>query len=430
MRTKVYNLISIALCAFVALTIVQSPTARAVPSYARQTGLACAACHTVYPALTRFGRLFKLNGYTMTNLKQVEEMPTQTMPALSLNQAFPLSVMLQADSTSTNQPQPGVENPHVGFPDQLSLFLAGAITPHIGTFMQVTYTQADASFGLDLTDIRYANQATLGSKPLIWGFTLNNAPSVEDLWNSTPTWGFPFFSSETAEGPAAGPFIASDAIQTNSVGVGPYMMYDEHLYGTFSFYRTAPQGNDPGDLNAGTLQGADPYWRLAWNQDGANYSWEVGTFGFDADYRPDIGTLTNKYTDVGADGQYQYFMGPHIFEMRGDYIHESQTLDADVVNGAASVRSNDLNFVNFNGDWYYQRWVGLSLGYFRTWGGNDCTIYASCSPDSDGEVFEVDYLPWENIKLMAQYTAYNKFDGIASNASDFNTLILHLNLAF
>ena len=119
-----------------------------------------------------------------------------------------------------------------------------------------------------------------------------------------------------------------------------------------------------------------------------------------------------------------------VATVKGYAAHESQTLDADVANGAASVTSNDLNFVNFNGDWYYQRWVGLSLGYFKAWGGNDCTIYASCSPDSDGEVFEVDYLPWENIKLMAQYTAYNKFDGISSNASDFNTLILHLNLAF
>ena len=33
----------------------------AVPSFARQTGMACAACHTVFPELTPFGREFKLN---------------------------------------------------------------------------------------------------------------------------------------------------------------------------------------------------------------------------------------------------------------------------------------------------------------------------------------------------------------------------------
>ena len=39
--------------------------ALAVPSYARQTGLDCAACHTSFPELTPFGREFKLNGYTL-----------------------------------------------------------------------------------------------------------------------------------------------------------------------------------------------------------------------------------------------------------------------------------------------------------------------------------------------------------------------------
>ena len=42
---------------------------RAVPSFARQTGMACAACHTVFPELTPFGREFKLNGYVLDNIK-------------------------------------------------------------------------------------------------------------------------------------------------------------------------------------------------------------------------------------------------------------------------------------------------------------------------------------------------------------------------
>jgi hypothetical protein len=41
----------------------------AVPSFARQTGMACAACHTVFPELTPFGREFKLNGYVLDNIK-------------------------------------------------------------------------------------------------------------------------------------------------------------------------------------------------------------------------------------------------------------------------------------------------------------------------------------------------------------------------
>ena len=50
-----------------------APMAQAVPSFARQTGMACEACHTVFPELTHFGRMFKANGYTLDNLKQVRD---------------------------------------------------------------------------------------------------------------------------------------------------------------------------------------------------------------------------------------------------------------------------------------------------------------------------------------------------------------------
>ena len=59
--------------------------AAAVPSFARQTGMACAACHTVYPELTPFGREFKLNGYVLDNIKQIKGITTDNRETLSLN---------------------------------------------------------------------------------------------------------------------------------------------------------------------------------------------------------------------------------------------------------------------------------------------------------------------------------------------------------
>src|ERR1700758_1880688 len=46
------------------LTIGFAPPAQALPSFARQTGQPCGACHTDFPALTPYGRRFKLLGYT------------------------------------------------------------------------------------------------------------------------------------------------------------------------------------------------------------------------------------------------------------------------------------------------------------------------------------------------------------------------------
>src|SRR5450830_998500 len=49
---------------FSAVTFGTIPTANALPSFARQTGQPCGTCHTDFPGLTPYGRLFKLNGYT------------------------------------------------------------------------------------------------------------------------------------------------------------------------------------------------------------------------------------------------------------------------------------------------------------------------------------------------------------------------------
>src|SRR6202790_5233682 len=38
--------------------------AKALPSYARQTGQPCGTCHTDFVGLTPYGRLFKIQGYT------------------------------------------------------------------------------------------------------------------------------------------------------------------------------------------------------------------------------------------------------------------------------------------------------------------------------------------------------------------------------
>ena len=46
------------------LTTVYAPPAKALPSYARQTGQPCGTCHTDFAGLTPYGRLFKIQGYT------------------------------------------------------------------------------------------------------------------------------------------------------------------------------------------------------------------------------------------------------------------------------------------------------------------------------------------------------------------------------
>ena len=67
----------------------------AVPSFARQTGMACAACHTVFPELTHFGRVFKANGYVLDNLQQVQAVSSTREELLELAKTPALSIMAQ-----------------------------------------------------------------------------------------------------------------------------------------------------------------------------------------------------------------------------------------------------------------------------------------------------------------------------------------------
>ena len=46
--------------------------AQAGPNYAQQTGMPCEVCHTTPPELKPFGRDFKINGYTLNGIQQIE----------------------------------------------------------------------------------------------------------------------------------------------------------------------------------------------------------------------------------------------------------------------------------------------------------------------------------------------------------------------
>src|SRR5215472_8013325 len=148
--------------------------AAAVPSYARQMNMPCNGCHVQFPVLNAFGREFKATGYTMTTQPMITEDDEQKRKLLDLPLASILSVMFQADLTATQRAEPGHRNTNVDFPDQVSLFINGRLTPHIGSFTQLTYSGEEDKFRLDNTDIRFADKTTLFAQPFVLGITLNN----------------------------------------------------------------------------------------------------------------------------------------------------------------------------------------------------------------------------------------------------------------
>ncbi|MBV9063465.1 MAG: cytochrome C, partial [Alphaproteobacteria bacterium] len=195
--------------------------AQALPAFAVQTGQPCKTCHigAFGPQLTPFGRNFKLNGYTMRAGESF---------------TLPVSAMAVASyvHTQKDQPQPPAE--HYGTNDnttldEASIFLAGGIGNHLGGFAQVTYSGVDRAWAWDNVDLRAVGHTTLLGSDVLLGLSLNNNPTIQDVWATLPGWGFPFTDSDLMPGPGAATVI-SDALAQNVFGESVYAWWDDHLY--------------------------------------------------------------------------------------------------------------------------------------------------------------------------------------------------------
>jgi hypothetical protein len=509
-----FSVVASCAAALAALLFAACQPAEALPSFARQTGQACGTCHTDYPGLTPYGRLFKLNGYTAgggkfrTTIFPSWGNPDNALaayakkanggdgttlsgqPDMSGVWVPPISMMAIYGYTHTKADQPMLspyhtnDNANLG---QLSFFYGGAITDHIGLFSQTTYGNAppggsaiDPSTGQpviptdpcwncewawDNTDLRYANTGKLGNWDVIYGITANNNPTVQDPWNTTPAWGFPYAGSNVAPGPAAATQI--DGAYAGFVGgAGVYTFIDNLVYLELTAYRTLDYktlpklGVDPFGM-PGPFAGWAPYWRVAFEPHWGRNWFEFGAFGIfervhtwtgadsngdgSGNLLPQTFAQTDKYTDIAFDTQYQYQGDNYWITLRGTYIHEDQKLDGLFNNGAAANPTNTLNTLRAYASLAYgnDNRIVLTGQYFDTWGSSDPLLYAglnscalttNCSPNSNGYVAEIDYIPyitsksplwpWANVRLGLQYTYYNKFDGTSENAHDNNTLFL------
>jgi hypothetical protein len=407
------------------------------PTYARQTGLACSACHTHFPELTATGRAFKLNGYVFRRSESLEGKTPEGQQSLLLNLVAPVSLMVQTSYTSTKKAQPGTQNGVVLFPDQLSIFTGGEITPHVGGFLQITFDPQTGQLGVDNADFRYATHATLFSKRTTLGVSLNNNPTVQDIWNSTPAWGFPYGSSAAAPAPAAA-ILVDGTLGQQVAGLTGYAMWNDRVYGEAGVYRSAPVGvARPLDSTAtGVISGGAPYWRVALpNTWGHNYL-SVGTYGLAASVYPaGVAGPTNRFTDVAIDFAYMRSFGPNSFTLDGTWIHERQTWTA----GGTANPKNTLRTFRMDAMYHIGTQYAFTVAPFVTSGTRDTLLYTPAavvgsrtgSPDNRGLIAEVDVMPWQNLRLQFQYVAYNRFngasnnyDGFGRNASDNNTLYI------
>ena len=423
------------------LTLLFATGAHAVPSLARQTGMQCSGCHTIFPELTPFGRQFKLRGYSLSTPKP-EDAP--------LYDKIPISGLLQVSRTATKNTGTDGATPD-NFPrdretiiQAAGIYYGGKITDKSGALVQYNYDGVERKWAVEMVDVRYADSATLGQE-LLYGFTLNNGPTLSDIYNSTPMWSFPHTDSVSTM-PAAQTMI--DMTLASQVGgIGVYGLWNNLLYAEFDVYHAANTGFfRPLAANVtvdSVVKGYAPYWRLALQREMGPHSVSVGTYGMVAKVYADRDQLdlgADRFKDIALDGQYQYIEGDHTFSTHATWIHEKQEWNASFGQGLTSNPSTVLKTFKVDAHYAYRRTYGGMLQYVVTKGDSDDLRYntgepvmgsANGSPNSRRWIAELNYLPIQNLKLALRYTGYtqfngagNNYDGFGRNAKDNNSIFL------
>ena len=484
-----------ALIALVGLVIVAFD-AEAVPAFNRQTGQNCIACHAggQFPELTPYGRMFKLTGYTIGE----RVLPLSVMGVASFasvrdtTKTDDKTVDFQKNGTPLFATGSlfiaGKISENVGAfaqitYDNYAAQSVGADGVSLGKFQGHSHA--------DNMDFRYADRLIDGNKDLIFGVSLNNNPSISDPWNSAAAWmqyvpNASPTSHRFVDGTAPYPAFGSGG---NIAGVNLYAYWNRKVYAELGTYQTAKRAFSfmtAGIDNASRTklkEGSNPYWRFALTHDWGPHNLMVGTSGMVAhifDGGSDISDPNNvsRVKNVGFDTQYQYLLDPHTITFQAAYMRTTQNYSANARAGASPYFASDgvtpvaafnpsdkMNVFRAKMSYVYNAKYGGSLSFFNR-AGTTNTLNQTSGFDSNGQItstdpqatgitsarvggnlsgnpatrgstYETFWMPVQYVRVGAQYTNYNKFNGTATNydgfgrnAKDNNTVFFYVWAAY
>ncbi len=444
------------------LGVFAPQTAQAIPVFARQTQQNCVACHVggQYPELTPYGRYFKLTGYT-----QGEK---QTKPD-GIGIPIAMSVQLGVNKMANNKASDGEEiderNGQLAL-DQVSIYTGGRIADNIGLFAQYTFAfdqgnSRNATFGADNFDLRYADH-WVGNNltDLIWGVSLNNNPTLTDVFNTVPAWVYPYQFSASGSGTAPPVQTAIEAYGGGTArGINAYTYLNKSYYAELGSYSAASglskfltYTSDASSNNNGSspLVGNNPYYRFAYTTEWGPSNIMVGAFGMNSNIGSGAGDgLSTIFRDRGFDAQYQYISDPHVVSTQLRYIKEKISDTTGTYAGPA-----DLSSFYAKATYVYRAKYGTSLAYWSEKGSSDPYYSqglispsdatsganfasANSSPNTSVWIPAVFWQPLQNVRVTLYQTLFkdylggkSNYDGNGRNAKANNTTYLYLWMAF
>jgi hypothetical protein len=308
----------------------------------------------------------------------------------------------------------------------------------------VTYDNVAESWHWDNTDIRLAKPGTLFNKPLFYRFTFNNAPTVTDLWNSPPDWGYPFIHSDLAPSPAASPQVYQLAPEVYGFGAyGALNVTPENMiYAEADLSKSLPNqmsyalGVGPATQGDGVI----PYVRLAFQRTWDDYSFELG--GYDLIDNPYpagvVSGATNHITDLEVDTQLQWIEPLQAFSHEASFIRESQDWTASYAQGLTSNCRDHLHVLTVTASELIHQTYGSTESYNQIDGNADSILYPpgpisenlNGKPESTSWTTGLDdflfntggpaWRPWLNAKVFVEDTIFPTFNGGSNNYDSAN----------
>jgi iron:rusticyanin reductase len=452
------------------IPLILPHSASAVPSFARQTGLACDTCHTVFPHLTPFGRDFKLHGYTydyselikaVREIEKNEAKEERGIPNLVINKIPMLSVRIvsmfneqvggsSVPSGKVTAGQGLVSAVDEGYSDESivhivrasSLFVAGEVAPNIGTFLEFTGPNDTGSdtFGVGFLDlVLLAPSVTVHGHDLTFGVRATDSVGADDPSNAVGNFGL----TTTLMGMSTHATLFDPYQASVIVGGEAYAMLGgfSHggIYGAFGiFHPTNSQtdtsyvtGNltgEPSTFTDGNFTGAknvDEYGRLSfWLPGYKNIYSEIGGFGYHGSEgmsaspganltEPDF---TDSYYNFGIDTQTQWIADKHLVELFAVYQrqHDSKFFDQDLFTGTfGQGESVTRQGFAIEADYYYRRTYGVYARYF----------YEHSSQVEDvnvgATVLGLSWYPYENVNLRVETALFNRYNRGSAQFGEF-----------
>lgn len=444
----------------------------AIPSFARQTGFSCDVCHTVFPHLTPFGRDFKLHGYTLYTSNQVKSSSqTDTMPGLAINKIPMLSVRIVSrwnnQAGGEHTVPGGVVTAGQGFmshpggygdKDVLNLvgdssvYIAGKIAPHLGTFLELTGIDDEGgSLGLGIFDLALVgDDTTLGNKQFVYGIRAVDAMDTGDPANTFGMWGIT--STLMAMSTHNTLFDPNQAVLEGGELYGMWGDFNTGgIYASLGVYNPSQnqtangfvQGNIAGNGSFMGSNSENGAVRLAYYLPSlSNVHAEIGAytyFGPESMLAPTISTIgiyKDNYLSYGLDAQAQWITDDNLAELFFVYQNQndSKFYGTDTFSGNSySTNGTSVSRIGIGvmADYYYKRKYGAYLKYFYR---NSTQVK---DIDLSGLAMGVSWYAFQNVNLRVEETLFNKYNaGVVQygnnnlSPSDFDVSAVKLEYLF